>query len=412
MTHRRILPALLLLALAFPARAASPDPPRAFAPPPAVEARALWVSRYEYDSSARVAEIMTKAADAGFNLVYFQVRGMADALYRSSIEPCGVALCGRLGGTPRWDPLEVAVREAHARGLQLHAWINALTGWAAARPEVCALLRESEPGNPRHILRERPELAVRSRAGRPTPCPTGDGWIEYVYLSPANPEVRRRLARVAADIARRYPVDGLHLDHIRYPGRDFSYDAVSLAAWERARSTRPAYDFDQFRRDQVTAAVAGVRDSIDAARPGVALSAAVWGIYDDPWGWGSSRGVSWFFQDPREWARRGLLDAVVPMTYYRVNRTYCGFADWACLADDHLEALQRRGGTPVYLGISADYGAKEVLREIEMAREKGAAGVAIFSVRQLERQGLWRVLREGPFRTPARLPPPGPRSAR
>ncbi len=63
---------------------------------------------------------MERAALAHFNVIYFQVRGAADALYRSNIEPCAVVLCGHLGGTPSWDPLEVAVREAHARGIELH----------------------------------------------------------------------------------------------------------------------------------------------------------------------------------------------------------------------------------------------------------------------------------------------------
>ena len=72
---------------------------------------------------------------------------------------------------------------------------------------------------------------MRRQSGAYTRCPTGDGWIEYTYLSPANLEVRDRLAQVAADVASRYAVDGVHLDHIRYPGRDFSYDPVSTSAW-------------------------------------------------------------------------------------------------------------------------------------------------------------------------------------
>ncbi|MBD0319967.1 MAG: family 10 glycosylhydrolase, partial [Gemmatimonadetes bacterium] len=105
--------------------------PRAAATPAWAEARALWVTRFEYDSPAKIATIMQKAADANFNVVYFQVRGAADAFYRSSIEPCATGLCGRLGGTPTWDPLQTAVTEAHARGLQLHAWVNAFTGWSS-----------------------------------------------------------------------------------------------------------------------------------------------------------------------------------------------------------------------------------------------------------------------------------------
>src|SRR5688572_17470089 len=80
-----------------------------------VEARALWVSRFEYSTAASIATVMTDAKSANFNIVYFQVRGAADALYVSDLEPCSTRLCSKLGGTPTWDPLAVAVTEAQAR---------------------------------------------------------------------------------------------------------------------------------------------------------------------------------------------------------------------------------------------------------------------------------------------------------
>jgi hypothetical protein len=129
------------------------------------------VSRFEYDSPTKIATIMQKAADANFNVVYFQVRGSGDAYYRSSLEPCSVGLCGHLGGTPTWDPLAVAVQEAHSRGLQLHAWLNAFTGWGSGASTTCALLKESDPGNPRHMLLAHPEWKVVDNAGVTHPCP-------------------------------------------------------------------------------------------------------------------------------------------------------------------------------------------------------------------------------------------------
>jgi uncharacterized lipoprotein YddW (UPF0748 family) len=80
---------------------------------PGAEARALWVTRFDYDSEAKIARIMETAARSHFNIIYFQVRATADAYYRSNIEPCAALLCGHLGGTPSYDPLEVAVREGH-----------------------------------------------------------------------------------------------------------------------------------------------------------------------------------------------------------------------------------------------------------------------------------------------------------
>lgn len=381
----------------IPVAPPEPLPPIQPAAPPVPtpergEGRALWVSRFEYDSPGKIAHIMAKAASANFNVVYFQVRGAADALYVSALEPCGTALCGRLGGAPTWDPLEVAVREAHSRGLQLHAWLNALSGWGAGSAAACARLTNSDPGQPRHILLDHPEWAVTDEQHRLQSCPNAD---EYVWLSPGNPGVRTRLAQVAADIVRRYEVDGIHLDRIRYPSSRWSYDDASLLAFglDPAASS-PAWA--GFRRQLINFTVKETFDSLRAANPSATLSAAVWGIYEDRWGWKSSNGYGQYFQDPVAWAAGRYLDVAVPMTYYTIAPTYCAFADWACLLDDHLARIQG-AGSQLYIGINANKGAAEVERQILLARQRGASGVAIYSYSAAESSGLWQVLARGVF---------------
>jgi len=373
------------------------------APPPAalVEGRALWVSRFEYDSPQKIAEVMAKARSANFNVVYFQVRGAGDAYYRSSLEPCAAALCGRLGGsTLPYDPLDVAVREAHARGLELHAWINALAGRTSGSAASCATLVESAAGQPRHMLLANPGWAMRDAAGVAQPCPNGE---EYVYVSPGIPAVRTHLARVAADIARRYAVDGIHLDRIRYPGTAWSHDSASLAGFGRSPASDAA-GWAQYRRDQVGLAVRETRDSVRAARPTAELSAAVWGIHRDLWGWNSSNGFGQYLQDPRAWAAGGYLDVAVPMTYYATHATRCGFADWACLLDDHLAGIQTATGTPVFIGIAANRGAAEVTAQIRLGRARGVKGFALYSYGAFDAAGLWSVLAADVFAQAAAVP--------
>jgi uncharacterized lipoprotein YddW (UPF0748 family) len=373
-----------------------PAPPGA--PSPAVEGRAIWVSRFEYDSPARVAEIMERVARANFNIVYFQVRGAADAFYRSAIEPCAAALCGRLGGTPAWDPLEVAVREAHARGLELHPWLNALTAIASGSAASCATLAEPAMGQPRHLLLEHPDWVVVDAAARAQTCPNAE---EYVWLSPGVPGVRTRLAAVAADIARRYAVDGIHLDRIRYPGPGWSYDQASLRAFGRDPASDPA-GWAQFRRDLVAAAVRETRDSLRAARPSAVLSAAVWGIWRDRWGWRSSEGYGQYLQDPRAWAAEGTLDVAVPMTYFAIAAEPCGVADWACLLADHLAGVRGATGRAVHIGIAANRGSSEVVRQVALGRVQGVNGFAVYSYGAAASAGVLDTLRAGPFGTRAR----------
>lgn len=399
---------------------ASPSPGPQTGTEPMVEGRALWVTRYEYNSPADVAEIIATAASANFNVIYFQVRGQGDAYYRSDIEPCAVRICGKLGnGTPPWDPLEVAIREAHARGLELHAYMNALPGWPSPRSNIrqfCALLAESRPGSPRHMLLAHPDWVMTLRDGTPMDCYTSQE-PEYAYVSPGIPAVRTHTARVIADVVRRYPVDGVHLDRIRYPGPGYSHDEPSLQAF-RARTGRepargPDPEWDQFRKDQINAIVKAIFDSITAVRRDIPLSAAVWPIHDRAkFGWPSSSGVAQFFQDARAWAAGGYIDVLAPMTYHRINERYCSYnlpgrrtnPDWACLLDDHQAGLQSTG-TQLYMGLWADYGPEELVKQVRLGREKRVHGFALFSYESARNAGLFTALRETVFAEKAQVPP-------
>ena len=66
--------------------------------------------------------------ELNMNALYLQVRPHGDALYDSAIEPWSEFLTGEQGVAPDpyWDPLEFAVTEGHARGIEIHAWLNPL----------------------------------------------------------------------------------------------------------------------------------------------------------------------------------------------------------------------------------------------------------------------------------------------
>jgi len=363
------------------------------------EARALWVTRFDYDSEAKIARIMETAARAHFNIIYFQARAAGDAYYRSSIEPCAALLCGKLGGTPTYDPLEVAVREGHKRGLQVHAYLNALTGRAAGIEGQCKSMPEPDPGQPRHMLLDHPEWIMSDRTGRKLPCPNSE---EYVWVSPSFPEVRSRLARVAADVARRYDIDGIHLDRIRYPGKEWSWDEASRAEFGKNPDLYPA-DWKAYRTDLVSRMVRETFDSVTAIKPGLVLSAAVWGIYYDKWNWKTLAGKTDLMQDYRSWAKNGFMDVLVPMTYYRI-KDYCSRIDWGCTLDEHLQGDERDTGRQMYVGIDASKGAREIVNQIRLARRKGATGFAIFSFTDAENSRVFPLLEAGVFADRATIP--------
>jgi uncharacterized lipoprotein YddW (UPF0748 family) len=363
------------------------------------EARALWVTRFDYDSEAKIARIMETAARAHFNIVYFQARAASDAYYRSTIEPCAALLCGKLGGTPTWDPLEVAVREGHRRGLQVHAYLNALTGRAAGIEGQCKPMPEPDAGNPRHVLLDHPEWVMSDRTGRKLPCPNSE---EYVWLSPSFPEVRTQLARVAADVARRYDVDGIHLDRIRYPGDAWSWDQASRAEFGKSPSSYPA-EWKAYRTGLVSRMVRETYDSVTAVKPGLVMSAAVWGIYYDKWHWKTLAGKTDLMQDYRAWAKDGYMDILVPMTYSRI-KDRCARIDWGCMLDEHIQGDERDTGRQMYIGIDASKGAREIVNQIRMARSRGVTGMAIFSFTDADNSRVWPLLEKGVFAERAEVP--------
>jgi hypothetical protein len=135
------------------------------APP---EMRALWVTRFELTSAAAVRAIVAHAADANFDAILLQVRGNADAYYRSTVEPWAEGLSGTLGKDPGWDPLRVALDAAHGRGLQVHAWFNMFTGWpisACPSPGTPPAVPASAAGAPAHVLHAHPTWATQERGG-------------------------------------------------------------------------------------------------------------------------------------------------------------------------------------------------------------------------------------------------------
>ncbi len=263
--------------------------------------RAIWVTRFDYKTADDVSRIITQCADAGFNAVLFQVRGNGTAFYRSTIEPWA----DELGGSdPGFDPLALACELAHARGVQLHAWVNVMPAWRGTQP----------PANPEQLYNKHPEWFWYDQFGHRQALSSF-----YVSLNPCLPEVRAYLVGVMRDLVARYDVDGLHLDYIRFPNEppatprgseiDYPRDARTLALYRAETGLAPDDNlaaWNHWRTEQVTRLMAAIHEMMRDARPDAALTAAVGSVRE--------RALH-HYQDPYTWLRRNLLDAVVLMDY-------------------------------------------------------------------------------------------------
>lgn len=314
--------------------------------------RAVWVTRWDYKTPADIARVMDNCRAAGFNTVLFQVRGDGTVSYRSRFEPWAKEFGG---ADPGFDPLAVACEEAHKRKLAVHAWMNVLPGYRGDGP----------PKNPKQLFAARPDWFWRDAAGRHQPF----GW--YQSVNPCYPEVRRYLVDIAREIVSRYPVDGLHLDYIRFPNEwnesypagaavpDYPRDPKTLALYKRATGLHPDQNkqrWDDWRTAQITQLVRDIRGMMIRENPRAWLTAAV--------GAEPEEHRRKHFQDSRRWIAERLVDGVYPMNYASDVGLYeRRLANWAA----------GRPPVPVVTGIMFDKRDAGLVRD-QVARTRRLGG--------------------------------------
>ena len=223
-------------------RGKSKETPAAVARPP--QTRAVWVTRWEYNSPETMRKIMENAKSIGLDTIYLQVRGEATTFYRSDIDPWAIELhkgqLDMIGKDPGWDPLAVAIEAAHEKGLRVEAYVNIMPVWQRRTPP---------PADSGHVFVKHPEWLMVNKKGRRM-----DPAVDHFYacINPILPEVRQYLTSVLTELVKRYPdLDGLHYDYIRYPSDagDFSYDEASLKDFaDHNHDMTPSRSITRWRR--------------------------------------------------------------------------------------------------------------------------------------------------------------------
>lgn len=320
-----------------------------------------WPSRPGLTAAEQRTELIAhldRAARDRLNTVVFQVRPSADALWPSPYEPWSQYLTGTQGKAPGWDPLGTAVAEAHARGLQLHAWFNPYR-----------IANHTDPAKlvPSHPARRHPDWVV----------PYGG----KLYYNPGLPEVRAFVEDAMLDAVAKYPVDAVHFDDYFYPypvaGQTFDDDAAYDAF---------GGDFDNraaWRRDNIDRLVRETAARIKKVRPGTRFGISPFGVWrnaaTDERGSDTRAGVQTYddlHADTRRWVREHWIDYIAPQLYWNIGFAAADYAKlvawWADVAKGtrtHLyvgEALYKAGaaGQP-----SAWQDPVELSRHLTLAAE-------------------------------------------
>lgn len=363
-------------------RSTPPDESRAEQP----TRLALWVlcegSQRVLEHPDRVPALLEAARALGATDLFVQVyrggRAWFDSSHADAL-PYELALAAQGA-----DPLAGLIERAHADGLRVHAWVNALSLASNRDAPVLAALGRDAVSVDRHgvSILDYPKLAL--------PPPEGEYFemgTRAVWLDPAAPGVADWIGAAFGELAENYPgLDGIHLDYIRYPdvlpfipgsrfrvGLDFGYGEASRARFEGETGLRAPFRdsrgnanaWDQWRRDRLTDVVDAVRSEALDANPRLALSAAVWAYPD--------RAYLSLYQDWRGWLDDGLLEFAVPMLYTR---------------DDRLLRYEVHGyaggigGDRLWIGLGAWLFARtpeRAVSQLRMVRSAGVVGQALFS---------------------------------
>ncbi len=352
MTHKgAFIPLVFFLALFVTAPEAGAG---LRSPEAAGQVRGVWLHPGFFGQSrdaaaAKIPAVLDAYAKAGINSLFMLVKNTSGHVYFQS--QIGVA-----DPAYGWDFFDLFLAEARRRSMTVHAWFCVF-------PEA-ALLGE---------VRQHPEWLIRDKERR-----------SVATVNPALPAVRQYEISLMLELARRYPVDWVHLDYIRYPcdpiEPNFSFDGETLRLFKEFSAVDllqvKAHDSGnmiwnawlEWNRDRVTQFVRELGEALRSVGRRVRISAAV---FPDPVNARVLIGQDW----PR-WAEDGLVDMLCPMLY-----------------TNHTDFFRRAVGRAIEaakgscllcpgigIGTSHNQNTPEGMAEqMRISRELGAAGVVFFS---------------------------------
>ncbi|MCQ2246885.1 MAG: family 10 glycosylhydrolase [Bacteroidaceae bacterium] len=327
-----------------------------------------------------LCKILDKYVELNINTVLLQTRVRGAVIYPSKIEGWDPCLTGEPGRNPGYDPLQFAIEECHKRGMELHCWMVTIPSGNA---KVHAQL-----GN-KSVTKTHPELCRRLK--------------DYYYLDPGHPDTKHYLASICKEIVEKYDVDGIHFDFIRYP--ENAADAVDKVSYPKYGNGKNKSDW---RRDNITACVREMYNTVKAIKPWVKVTSAPLGKYRDTsrfsaGGWNAYNAV---YQDAKKWMKEGIMDGIFPMLYYRGDNFYPFILDWA----ENSNGRTVTAGLGIYFMHSSEsknpWPLADVKRQMNYSRLHGV-GTAHFRSKFLTDylKNLYNWCKEDFYATPSLIEP-------
>lgn len=341
----------------------------------------VWALDWPSSTSSTTAQKneMVKYLDVlqknNFNAVYFQVRTMSDAFYKSSYEPWSSYLTGTRGKDPGWDPLAFVVEECHKRGMECHAWVNPYrfstgSNWSTAQDQ-----------------------ALKS-AGMLLAYTKSDGKTTTI-LNPGLESVRKRIVDVCKEIISNYDVDGLVFDNYFYPeGIPVTSSAGDYDLWQKSGASMT---FGDWRRNNVNQMVADVYKMVQQQKPYVRFGISPAGAACTSAAVAAKHGIDrcpvssdWqydgIFSDPVAWLEAGTIDYISPQLYWKTNHKTNPFGPmtkWWSYVAKHFGRHHYASHSISFLNSSNTTGDwEEIGKQVQFSRdytENEAPGAVFYS---------------------------------
>jgi uncharacterized lipoprotein YddW (UPF0748 family) len=385
-------------------------PPELTPPPAPREFRAAWVatvdnidwpSQRTLTSEQQQHEIITildRAAELKLNAIIFQVRTSCDALYDSKLEPWSEYLTGTQGQAPDpyYDPLKMWIDEAHKRGIELHAWFNP---YRARHPSA------KSPNAANHLANRKPKVVKQ--------------YGQYLWLDPAEPEAARHSLAVFLDVARRYDVDGIHIDDYFYPypisveGKEV--DFPDEPAWEDYRKKGGKLARADWRRQNIDRFIKRLYHDLKRTRRELKFGISPFGIGKPSQRPAGIEGFSQYdklYADAELWLSRGWCDYFTPQLYWPIAQTKQAFpvlmSYWLAQNPKQLHVWPGLFTSRINQRQNP-WKPEEIVNQISVTRDKSShdPGHVHFSVKALmgDQNALVEELKSGPYKDPALVPP-------
>jgi uncharacterized lipoprotein YddW (UPF0748 family) len=340
-------------------------------------------------------EILDTYKKLNYNAVIVQIRSSGEAFYPTDLAPWSRYLTGKEGKAPSpyYDPLEWMITEAHARGFELHAWLN---------PYRATMDTKTEHLSPNHDYKKHTNWMIKH----------GETGKEKFYYDPGLPEVQDHLVKIVLEVVDKYDVDAIHFDDYFYPYRVAGKTFNDKASYDKYNN---GLKIEDWRRANVDTLVKRVSHTIKDCKPWVQFGISPFGVWRnksaDPKGSDTDAGQTNYddlYADPMVWMENKWIDYIVPQLYWSLGHpkvSYSKLLKWWS---------ENSKNTAIYIGngtykVNNDSDKNwnnpyEISNQIDITRTyKNVQGNAFFSAKWLINKNLnvAQLLKENQYKYPA-----------